>query len=191
MINLEKANCSAPPGRNPAAFKCRDDARSQIKYSALCKIKQEEPGNVPARSVPCSPLPTHPWVHKGPLRPRDTRLEPGGRGKPGAGQSHAECQMPAMCWAVPRRCSRSPLTQTLPPRTRPRLSRSSNEMVPLAKGRAKGWLCPPPVVGLVTQPPRWQGGRAARARPACPPAPRHPRGWGARGCGPSLGSDGS
>lgn len=57
--NLGKANCSIPPGRNPAIFKFRDDACSQIKYSDLHKRKQEETENIPALSVPCSLLSTH------------------------------------------------------------------------------------------------------------------------------------
>lgn len=58
MINLGKANCSTPPGRNPAIFKIRDDVRSQKKYSVLCKRKQEETSSILALSTLQIPLPT-------------------------------------------------------------------------------------------------------------------------------------
>lgn len=214
MINLEKANCSTPPGRNPAIFKFRDDARSQIKYSALCKRKQEETRNIPALSVPCSPLPTRSLGARGPpetpLQPRDTRLELGGCREPGTGpgtQSHTERQTLNMCQAISRKRSRNPLTQILPPRTRPWLSRSDNEM----KQQMNGW-----------QPPHWRSDAAgqgdeqrARFTPASggfgkaaptparggehpastqPLTPAPPRAGDAGRCGargPWLGSDGS
>lgn len=141
MINLEKANCSTPPGRNPAIFKFRDDARSQIKYSALCKRKQEETTNIPALSVSRRPLPTHSPGARGlpetPLQPPEL----GRCRKPGAGpggQSHAKHQMLNTCLAISRKHLRNPLTQILPPRARPWPSRSDNEM----KQRMNGWQPP-------------------------------------------------
>lgn len=92
MINLEKANCSTPPGRSPAIFKFRDDARSQIKYSALCKRKQEETRNIPALSLPCSPVPNLSpgagWLPETLLRPRDNSPELEGCRKLGTGPGH-------------------------------------------------------------------------------------------------------
>lgn len=67
MINLEKANCSAPPGRNMAIFKFRDDTHSQIKHSALCKRKQETI-NTPA---PCVLAASSPLLPGGTGAPRD------------------------------------------------------------------------------------------------------------------------
>lgn len=214
MINLEKANCSTPPGRNPAIFKFRDDACSQIKYSALCKRKQEEARNIPALSGPCSPLPIRSLGARGLpetlLQPRDARLELRGCRKPGTGlggQSHTEHQMLNMCQAVSRKRLRNPLTQILPPRTRPRLSRSHNEMKQRMNGwqpphrrsdaaggdaagkSSKGLDLPPRALGLVTQPPRRRGEESTLRPPGPSPhslgAPAPPR-VGGRGGGAGL-----
>lgn len=130
MINLEKANCSTPPGRNPAIFKIRDDIRSQKKYSVLCKRKQEETSSILALSTLQIPLPTlsQDFVGCGcvparPLRSRQPQEARHGMGWP------VPPRTLHIWWGPYRKSFQNPLTH-IPLQSTRRLIGSGNELKP-------------------------------------------------------------